>query len=225
MQRKGFPESYDRGRLVRFLADVKSGAAEVKAPVYSHVRYDIVPGADADGAAAGHRHRRRAERAAGAAARVGAEMQLFASDFFDFTIYVDADERDHRGLVRRPLHEAAGHGLPGSAGVLPPLRVAVRRRGARDRRTASGARSTAATCARTSSPPGPGPSWCWSRAPSTASTRSICAASERRGWSSGRGRLGAGAPAAAPASVARWSQSPDFIGIPPAVRPWHRGCS
>ncbi|HWJ54671.1 MAG TPA: type I pantothenate kinase, partial [Vicinamibacterales bacterium] len=44
MQRKGFPESYDRGRLVRFLADVKSGAEEVTAPVYSHVRYDIVPG-------------------------------------------------------------------------------------------------------------------------------------------------------------------------------------
>ena len=92
MQRKGFPESYDRGRLVRFLADVKSGAAEVKAPVYSHVRYDIVPGAE------------QAVRQPDvviveglnvlqAPPAVGAEMQLFASDFFDFTIYVDADER------------------------------------------------------------------------------------------------------------------------------------
>jgi type I pantothenate kinase len=92
MQRKGFPESYDRGRLVRFLADVKSGAPEVKAPVYSHVRYDIVPGAE------------QAVRQPDiviveglnvlqAPPAVGAEMQLFASDFFDFSIYVDADER------------------------------------------------------------------------------------------------------------------------------------
>ena len=44
MQRKGFPESYDRRALLRFVADVKSGRAEVRAPVYSHLTYDIVPG-------------------------------------------------------------------------------------------------------------------------------------------------------------------------------------
>jgi type I pantothenate kinase len=91
MQRKGFPESYDRGRLVRFLADVKAGAPEVGAPIYSHVRYDIVPGKV-----------QTVERpdvviveglnVLQAPPAVGAEMQLFASDFFDFTIYVDADE-------------------------------------------------------------------------------------------------------------------------------------
>ena len=43
--RKGFPESYDVRTLVRFLADVKSGVPEVVAPVYSHLAYDIVPGA------------------------------------------------------------------------------------------------------------------------------------------------------------------------------------
>ena len=43
-QRKGFPESYDVRRLLRFLADVKSGLPEVAAPVYSHLAYDIVPG-------------------------------------------------------------------------------------------------------------------------------------------------------------------------------------
>lgn len=91
MQRKGFPESYDRGRLVRFLADVKSGAAEVQAPVYSHVRYDIVPGKV--------QSVKRPDiviveglNVLQAPPAVGAEMQLFASDFFDFTIYVDADE-------------------------------------------------------------------------------------------------------------------------------------
>src|SRR3954453_11531842 len=44
MGRKGFPESYDVRRLVRFLGEVKSGAAEARAPVYSHLVYDIVPG-------------------------------------------------------------------------------------------------------------------------------------------------------------------------------------
>jgi type I pantothenate kinase len=92
MQRKGFPESYDRSALVRFLADVKAGYPEVHAPVYSHQRYDIVPGATQtvrqpdvviveglnvlQAPAAGY-----------------AENQLFASDFFDYSIYVDANER------------------------------------------------------------------------------------------------------------------------------------
>ena len=45
MHRKGFPESYDRRALLRFVMDVKSGKEEVTAPVYSHLVYDIVPGA------------------------------------------------------------------------------------------------------------------------------------------------------------------------------------
>ena len=45
MHRKGFPESYDRRALLRFVTDVKSGASEVRAPVYSHLAYDILPGA------------------------------------------------------------------------------------------------------------------------------------------------------------------------------------
>jgi len=45
LHRKGFPETYDRRRLVRFLSEVKSGAASVVAPVYSHLIYDVVPGA------------------------------------------------------------------------------------------------------------------------------------------------------------------------------------
>lgn len=44
MSRKGFPESYDRRALTRFVAAVKSGKAQVTAPVYSHLIYDIVPG-------------------------------------------------------------------------------------------------------------------------------------------------------------------------------------
>ncbi len=91
MKRKGFPESYDRTRLVRFLAAVKSGAAEVHAPVYSHQRYDIVPGAiqtirQPDIVIVEGLNVLQAPPPA------LAEAQLFASDFFDFTIYVDADE-------------------------------------------------------------------------------------------------------------------------------------
>jgi type I pantothenate kinase len=90
MERKGFPESYDRRALLRFVAAVKSGDPEVRAPVYSHLTYDIVPGevievrrpnvliveglnvlqpprVDANG-------------------RTG----LAISDFFDFSVYVDA---------------------------------------------------------------------------------------------------------------------------------------
>jgi type I pantothenate kinase len=102
MHRKGFPESYDRARLVRFLADVKSGTPEALAPVYSHQRYDIVPGAT------------QAVRQPDIAIVEGlnvlqaptdrAGTQVFASDFFDFTIYVDADEADiERWYVERFL--------------------------------------------------------------------------------------------------------------------------
>jgi type I pantothenate kinase len=44
MARKGFPESYDRRALLRFVTEVKAGRARVSAPVYSHLTYDIVPG-------------------------------------------------------------------------------------------------------------------------------------------------------------------------------------
>src|SRR5882672_7632290 len=43
MQRKGFPESYDQPTLLSFLSDIKSGRRPVRAPVYSHLTYDIVP--------------------------------------------------------------------------------------------------------------------------------------------------------------------------------------
>lgn len=93
MNRKGFPESYDRARLVRFLADVKAGYKEVHAPVYSHQRYDIVAGATqmvmhpdvviVEGL-----------NVLQAPSLERADTQLFPSDFFDFSIYVDAREPD-----------------------------------------------------------------------------------------------------------------------------------
>ncbi len=90
MHRKGFPESYDINKLIRFVADVKSGRKEVSAPTYSHVTYDIVPG------------KTQVIRQPDIMILEGLNVlqssplksEVFLSDFFDFSIYVDADERD-----------------------------------------------------------------------------------------------------------------------------------
>lgn len=90
MERKGFPESYDRRALLRFVTEIKSGAAEVRAPFYSHLSYDIVSDAQVvvrqpdiliveglnvlQPPAPGH--------------------GLSVSDLFDFTVYVDARTSD-----------------------------------------------------------------------------------------------------------------------------------
>ena len=88
VHRKGFPESYDVRRLVRFMADVKSGVAEVLAPVYSHLSYDIVPGE--------HQAVRQPDIliVEGLNVLQTGAAPLFVSDFFDFSIYVDAREAD-----------------------------------------------------------------------------------------------------------------------------------
>ena len=87
VQRKGFPESYDVRRLLRFMADVKSGVAEVSAPVYSHLAYDIVPG---QFEIVSHPDVVIVEGLNVLQAGSG----VFVSDFFDFSIYVDAQESD-----------------------------------------------------------------------------------------------------------------------------------
>jgi len=87
--RKGFPESYDVRRLVRLLADLKSGVPEVTAPVYSHLAYDVVPG--------DHLVVRQPDIVIVEGLNVlqtGTGSGMFVSDFFDFSIYVDANESD-----------------------------------------------------------------------------------------------------------------------------------
>ena len=64
MRRKGFPESYDLRRMLGFLNALKAGEPEVAAPVYSHLKYDIIPGEEQVLRAPRHRHLRGAERAA-----------------------------------------------------------------------------------------------------------------------------------------------------------------
>jgi len=94
LKRKGFPESYDRRRLLRFVADIKSGVSPLFAPVYSHITYDIVPeelqtvtnpdiviieGLNVLQGGSAHK------------------FNPVVSDYFDFSIYVDAGESE---LVR-----------------------------------------------------------------------------------------------------------------------------
>ncbi len=94
MDRKGFPESYDRRKLLQFMSDIKSGAPEVRAPVYSHLVYDIV---DDESVVVAQPDIVIVEGLNVLQTGVSdGENPLFVSDFFDFSIYVDADLDDVR---------------------------------------------------------------------------------------------------------------------------------
>ncbi|WP_081738123.1 type I pantothenate kinase [Arthrobacter sp. H41] len=90
MERKGFPESYDRRRLLRFVSEVKSGADEVRAPWYSHLTYDIVPGREVVVRRPDVLIVEGLNVLAPARARPDGITGLALSDFFDFSVYVDA---------------------------------------------------------------------------------------------------------------------------------------
>ncbi|MFZ3452596.1 type I pantothenate kinase [Arthrobacter sp. 7Tela_A1] len=90
MQRKGFPESYDRRRLLRFVSAVKSGAEEVRAPRYSHLTYDIVPDSEIVVRRPDVLIVEGLNVLAPARTRPDGRSGLALSDFFDFSIYVDA---------------------------------------------------------------------------------------------------------------------------------------
>ena len=92
LHRKGFPESYDQRRLLRFVVDIKSGRDEISAPTYSHLVYDVVPEQQVvlhrpdivivEGLNVLQPSRADAQGRAG----------LAVSDFFDFSVYVDASQ-------------------------------------------------------------------------------------------------------------------------------------
>jgi type I pantothenate kinase len=93
MNRKGFPESYDLPLLLRFLTDIKSGRAEMSAPIHSHLTYDILP------------EQAQVIKRPDVLIMEGLNMleaglsepseghRVFVSDYVDFSIYVDAEER------------------------------------------------------------------------------------------------------------------------------------
>ena len=89
MNRKGFPESYDTKSLMQFLRDIKAGASHVHAPVYNHVVYDIV---DDETVVISQPDILIVEGLN--VLQVGRESNEFVSDFFDFSIFVDALEAD-----------------------------------------------------------------------------------------------------------------------------------
>ncbi len=91
MHRKGFPESFDTARLLNFLGDVKSGKANVVAPVYSHFHYDIIPGQEAVIDRPDILIVEGLNVLQPARLPRGGEAIPFVSDFFDFSIYLDAD--------------------------------------------------------------------------------------------------------------------------------------
>ena len=92
MEKKGFPESYDLPTLLRFLSDIKAGRRPARAPVYSHLTYDVMPN-----------HWIEIDRPdiliveglnvlqTGRLPKDGKAIP-FVSDFFDFSVYIDADE-------------------------------------------------------------------------------------------------------------------------------------
>ena len=95
MGRKGFPESYDRPRLIGFLADLKGGQSPLTGPVYSHLTYDIVPGETITLDQPDIVILEGLNVLQVASDRPG-EARVFVSDFFDFSLYVDAPETDIR---------------------------------------------------------------------------------------------------------------------------------
>jgi type I pantothenate kinase len=104
LARKGFPESYDVRRLLQFLQEVKSGADVVRAPTYSHLTYDVLPSEDdviverpdiliVEGLNV---------------LQVSRGTTMFVSDFFDTSIYVDADNDDVRRWYVERFHTLRG---------------------------------------------------------------------------------------------------------------------
>ncbi len=91
MQRKGFPESYDTKRLLAFLDQVKSGAAEVEAPVYSHFAYDVMAGQSICVKRPDILILEGLNVLQPAKLPADGRAIPFVSDFFDFSIYLDAD--------------------------------------------------------------------------------------------------------------------------------------
>jgi len=104
MKRKGFPESYDTAALVQFLVRVRSGERAVPVPTYSHLTYDLVPGADRILEAPDILILEGLNVLQHGSGRGATAPRVLVSDFLDFTIYLDADQNDiQRWYIERFL--------------------------------------------------------------------------------------------------------------------------
>jgi type I pantothenate kinase len=184
LARKGFPESYDRRALVRFVADVKAGAPEVSAPVYSHLVYDVVPGERVTVRTPDLLLIEGLNVLQPAPPDSDGRPRITVSDFFDFSVYVDAHPDDLRrwyverflALRRTAFRDPASYfsryaALDDSAAVATA--EAIWRR------------STSATSSRTSGPRGGAPPSCCRRGPITACNGCGCSARDIRFVTSG----------------------------------------
>lgn len=95
LNKKGFPESYDAKKLLSFLSAVKSGREELEVPVYSHLYYDVIKDQF-------HKFNRpdilivEGINVLQVSSAIKVKRRVFVSDFFDYSIYVDASEKDLR---------------------------------------------------------------------------------------------------------------------------------
>ena len=123
MDRKGFPESYDRRALLEFVARAKGGADHLEVPVYSHFAYDVLEG-----------ETRGISRPdililEGLNVLQAGGVGAFVSDYFDFSIFVDADPEAVRGWYIETVHHASRYRLHPARCLFPSLRRPQRREG------------------------------------------------------------------------------------------------
>lgn len=92
LKKKGFPESYDIHRLIEFVSDIKSGKRHVKAPIYSHLTYDIIPDKFNKVDQPDILILEGLNVLQSGMNYPSSPHNVFVSDFVDFSVYVDADE-------------------------------------------------------------------------------------------------------------------------------------
>ena len=156
LQRKGFPESYDRRALLRFVVDIKSGKDEVEAPVYDHLTYDVVPDEKVrikhpdiviiEGLNVLQPARVRDDGRTG----------LAVSDFFDFSVYVDAGTAHIRDWYVSRFLRLRETAFRDPQSYFARYAVALPRTPRSPRRCGSGTRSTAPTSPKRPAHPLPG---------------------------------------------------------------------
>ena len=181
LQRKGFPESYDRRALLRFVVDIKSGRDEVEAPIYSHLIYDVVPDEKVVVKRPDIVIIEGLNVLQPARVRDDGRTGLAVSDFFDFSRL--RRRRAPPTSATGTSTASCGCARPRSATRSPTSRSTPRSPTTRrsPRRADLGHHQRPQPRRRTSCRPAPAPPWCCARTPTTRCATSGCASSDRTG--------------------------------------------